>query len=176
MESLIRDQLVLHLANNQLLRTSQIELMSGSSTLNNLLEYREVLTKLVDDGHSVDILYLDFAKALEKVPRQRLIDKCRGLGVGENVLAWIKEWLCDRKQRVFLNGQYSDWGNVLSGVPQGSLLGPTLFLMYINDIDLAVDVSGSYLLKFADDTKWSKVVETEDQNQVFQEGILRLED
>ena len=91
------------------------------------------------------------------------------------MLTCIKKWLCDRKQRVVLNGQYSDWGNVLSGVPQGSLLGPTLFLMYINDIDLAVDVSGSYLLKFADDTKWSMVVETEEQSQVFQEGILRLE-
>ena len=94
MESLIRDHLVLHLANNHLLRTSQHGFMSGRSTLTNLLEYLEVLTKLVDDGHSVDILYLDFAKAFKKVPHQRLIDKCRGLGVGGNVLAWIKEWLC----------------------------------------------------------------------------------
>jgi hypothetical protein len=92
MESLIRDQLVLHLANNQLLRTSQHGFMSGRSTLTNLLEYLEVLTKLVDDGHSVDILYLDFAKAFNKVTHQRLIDKCRGLGVGGNVLAWVKEW------------------------------------------------------------------------------------
>jgi hypothetical protein len=60
---------------------------------------------------------LDFAKAFDKVPHQRL--ECRGLGVDGNVLAWIKEWLCDRKQRVVLNGQYSEWGNVLSGEPQG---------------------------------------------------------
>ena len=81
MESLIGDQLVSHLASNKLLRMSPHGFMSGRSTLTNLLEYLEVLTKLVDDGHSVDILYLDFAKAFDKVPHQRLVDKCKGLGV-----------------------------------------------------------------------------------------------
>ena len=87
---------------------SQHGFMSGRSTLTNLLEYLEVLTKLVDDGHSVDILYLDFAKAFDKVPHQRLVDKCRGLGVDGNALAWIKEWLCGRQQRLVLNGNYSE--------------------------------------------------------------------
>ena len=149
--------------------------MIGRSTLTNLLAYLESLTALVDEGHAVDVLYLDFAKAFDKVPHARLIEKCRGLGIGGKVLSWIQEWLTGRQQRVVLNGKYSGWGDVVSGVPQGSVLGPTLFVIFINDIDCAVDVTGSLLLKFADDTKWAMVVDTEEQCKVFQEGIHRLE-
>ena len=93
--------------------------MAGKSTLSNLLEYLEELTRLVDQGHSVDIVYLDFAKAFDKVPHMRLIKKCQGLGIQGNILRWIKEWLTDRNQRVVLNGKCSQWREVLSGVPQG---------------------------------------------------------
>ena len=92
-----------------------------------------------------------------------MLTKCRGLGLSGKLLLWIEKWLTDRKQRVILNGCFSSWGDVLSGVPQGSVLGPTLFIMFINDIDMAIDVTGSFLFKFADDTKVGMVVETEDQ-------------
>ena len=175
MESLIRDVIVKHLSEQSLIRASQHGFMSGRSTVTNLLAYMETLTKLLDDGHAVDVLYLDFAKAFDKVPHARLLAKCRGLGLGGRLLDWIEKWLSDRKQRVVLNGCFSAWADVLSGVPQGSVLGPTLFIIFINDIDLAMEVTGSFLFKFADDTKVGMVVETEEQRDILQAGIDRLE-
>ena len=78
--------------------------MSRRSTTTNLLVYLESLTKLIDEGHSVDVIYLDFAKAFDKVPHKRLLQKCRGVGVSGNMLNWIRVWLTDRQQRVILNG------------------------------------------------------------------------
>ena len=84
-------------------------------------------------------------------------------------------WISGRQQRVTINGCSSAWSDVLSGVLQGSVIGPTLFLIFINDIDLAFDVTGSFLLKFADDTKLGMVVESEEQRDLLQTGIANLE-
>ena len=148
--------------------------MRGKSTLTNLLAYLEELTKLVNEGHSMDIIYLDFSKAFDKVPGRRLLNKCSGLGIRGKLLAWIENWLSGRKQRVVLNGQASSWGDICSGVVQGSCLGPALFTMFINYIDCSVDEPTSVLSKFADDTKWGKIVENEEGQKVFQEGINKL--
>jgi ribonuclease P/MRP protein subunit RPP40 len=152
-----------HLERDSLIRPSQ-----------HLLIYMEALTKLMDESHAVDVLYLNFAKAFDKVPHRRLLEKCRGLGLDGKVLEWIRVWLEDRKQRVVLNGEASEWADVLSGVPQGSILGPTLFLIFINDIDRAVDVTNSVLLKFADNTKVARVVESQEQQAELQNTINRL--
>ena len=100
-------------------------------------------------------MYLDFAKAFDKVPHRRLISKLATHGKTGNILRWIGNWLSDRRQRVSVDGELSEWASVKSGVPQGSVLGPLLFLVYINDID---EDLVSKLNKFADDSKVAKVV------------------
>ena len=110
----------------------------------------EEITKWVYDGSPVDVIYLDFQKAFDKVPHQRLILKLKLHGMGNSIINWIEQWLTDRRQRVVVDGEVSSWKSVLSGVPQGSVLGPILFLVYINDLEEGVT---GKILTFADDTK-----------------------
>ena len=116
MESIIRDGIVEHLTRCQLIRSIHHGFVNARSTQTNLLEYMEKLTKLVDEGHSVDVIYCDFSKGFDVVPHRRLLAKCEGLGIRGRVIKWVEEWLTGRKQRVVLNGQAIDWGEVVSSV------------------------------------------------------------
>ena len=122
--------------------------LKARSCLTNLLCFFEEITKWVDDGSPVDVIYLDFQKAFDQVPHQRLILKLKSHGMGNSIINWIEQWLTDRRQRVVVGGEVSSWKSVLSGVPQGSV-GPILCLVYINDLEEGVT---GKILKFADDT------------------------
>ena len=115
-----------------------------------MLCFFEEITKWVDGGSPVDVIYLDFQKTFDKVPHQRLILKLKSHGMGNSIINWIEQWLSDRRQWVVVDVEVSSWKSVLSGVPQGYVLGHILFLVYVND--LAEGVTGK-ILTFADDTK-----------------------
>ena len=136
LESILQDNIVNHLNTHTLLLQSQHGFTKGKSCLTNLLLFLEDITKAIDEGKPLDVIYLDFAKAFDKVPHQRLLHKIESHGISGNVAAWIGEWLHDRKQTVVLNGENSRLQDVLSGVPQGSVLGPTLFLIFVNALIL----------------------------------------
>ncbi len=169
MESILKDRIMDHLKHNNLEGPSQHGFAKGRSCTTNLLEFLEIVTKSTDVGVPMDVIFLDFAKAFDKVPHKRLMAKVKSFGICGHIHGWISDWLSNRSQRVVLNGRASNWEDVLSGVPQGSVLGPVLFSIFIHDIDDAgkkLDI----LKKFADDTKGAKTIQTEEDCKAMQEA------
>ena len=112
-----------------------------------------------------------FAKAFDKVSHKRLCRKLESHWISGKLNCWISEWLSGRTQRVCISGVVSRWLSVLSGVPQGSVLGPILFLIYINDLDCEII---NWILKFADDTKIFGNISTSDSHITLQDDLDKL--
>ena len=130
----------------------------------------EDLTAAIDQGYEVDVIYLDFCKAFDKVPHKRLLAKIERYGIKGNVLGWIKEFLSERRQRVVVNGAHSEWRDITSGIPQGSVLGLILFLIFINDLPKVIKC----LIKlYADDAKLYQIIKSNQDSVDLQVDVGR---
>ena len=136
-----------------------------------LLTVFDTWSKYIDSDIPVDTVFLDFRKAFDSVPHKRLLLKLERLGVSGNVLKWISSFLSNRQQRVVINGQSSEWTDVSSGVPQGSVLGPLLFIMFVNDLP---DEVKSYCKLFADDAKLYKDLQNLEDFETIQNDLNKL--
>ncbi|CAM5155546.1 unnamed protein product [Natator depressus] len=139
----------------------------GRSCQTNLIFF-EKITDFLDKGNAVDLIYLDFSKAFDTVPHGDILVKLEKMGINMKIERWIRNWLKGRLQRVLLKGELSGWREVTSGVPQGSVLGPILFNLFITDLSTK---SGSVLIKFADDTKLGGIANLEKDQDIIQEDL-----
>ena len=155
-EKVIRNYIVEFMEANMKFNFSQHGFRIGRSCISQLLSNYDKIMDILESGANADTIYLDFAKAFDKVDHAIVLKKLSLMGVHGKLLNWIESFLTSRSQMVLVNGILSDPAPVMSGVPQGSVIGPLLFLVLIGDIDK--DIAHAFLSSFADDTRLTGIV------------------
>jgi hypothetical protein len=172
LERIIRRKIVDHMNGNDLFSKLQFGFREKRSTALQLLYCLEDWLELLDEGTAVDTCFLDLQKAFDTVPHQRLLRKTDSYGIKGKILKWIQDFLSNRTQHVVVNGTSSTPQKVRSGVPQGSVLGPVLFILYVNDMPEAVQSS---LLLYADDAKMYRPIRSTADVEQMQTDIDALQ-
>ena len=172
-EKLVRKHIMDHMIRNNLFSKRQYGFLGGRSTILQLLCAIDNWTTALEEGKTVDCIYADFKKAFDKVPHRRLMAKVRAYGIKDNICNWIEDFLKDRQQRVSVNGSVSSWEKIISGIPQGTVLGPLLFVIFINDLPEDID---SLIFLFADDSKIWKEIKDNMDREILQKDLQKMKE
>ena len=173
LEHIVHSNIMQHFDRHRVLNDNQHGFRKRRSCETQLISTIQDIASSVAKGKQVDVILLDFAKAFDKVPHERLLRKLENYGVRDSTKRWIRSFLSHRSQQVVLDGVKSEPADVLSGVPQGTVLGPLLFLAFINDLPNSVKSSQSKL--FADDSLLFKVIENTADSDLLQQDLSALE-
>ena len=173
-ERVIRKEIVDHLESQGLMNKTQHGFRAKYSTITQILSYFDSVLSMLEKGFPVDAVYLDFSKAFDKVDHCILLKKVESLGITGKLLQWIQVFLTNRKQQVRVGNHLSPLEWVRSGVPQGSVLGPLLFLIMLVDIDR--DIKHSMLGSYADDTRLWRFIHGDEDQQLLQQDLQVLYD
>jgi len=171
LEHIIHSNIMGHLNNHSILTDKQHGFRRGHSCESQLILTVQDLASSLDKKSQIDMIIMDFSKAFDVVPHNRLINKLQRYGIQNTTLVWIRNFLKHRSQRVVVSGEKSGWSEVISGVPQGTVLGPLLFLLYINDLPNNIN---SHVRLFADDCIIYRVIKNDQDPPLLQEDLHTL--
>ena len=173
LEHIVCSNMLKHLTKNKVLTDLNHGFRSGFSCETQLAVTLDELTRNHDKGFQTDVAILDFSKAFDTVPHDKLLHKLEAYGIRGSLLDWVRNFLTGRKMKVVVDGEQSEEAEVLSGVPQGTVLGPLLFLCHINDLP---DCVSSIVRLFADDCLLYRTIKTQADHIALQEDLNKLEE